>query len=105
PCRCRQVPGPGSARTPDGSTPARPRPAAAGCGHAGSGSGSWQASGDVGLGVRLHFVARRARVEVAAGGAGAQLLAAVEGLEHAEEVLLDVLEVEEFLVQPGVALH
>src|SRR5690606_29443695 len=72
-------------------------------GRAGKDCASWRASGDVGLRVGLHLVAGRARVEVAAGRAGAQPLAAVEGLEHAEEVLLDVLEVEELLVELAVA--
>src|SRR5690606_12536611 len=60
-------------------------------------------SGDVRLRIRLHLVPRRPRVEMPAGLARAQVLAAVEGLEHAEEVLLDVLEVEEFLVHLRVA--
>src|SRR5690554_1902832 len=61
-------------------------------------------SGDVRLRIRLHVVARGAGIEMAAGLAGAQRLAAVEGLEHPEEILLDVLEVEELLVEAGIAL-
>src|SRR5690606_22270397 len=69
-------------------------------------TGRWPAaprSGDIRLRVGVHFVRRRTRIEVAAGLAGAQVVGAVEALEHAEEILLDVAQVEEFLVELVVA--